>query len=531
MSARVADVISVIDGLAPFRLAEEWDNVGLQVGVSDEDAGDILLSLNVDDDVIDEAVNRGCGLILTHHPLIFQPLPSVSDATAAGRLAREAVRRGVAVVAAHTNLDAAPGGLADIMAGLCGIAGAGPLSGSPAPWSKLVTFVPEGDLDRVREALFAAGGGVIGDYSHCSFFVEGTGTFHPLAGASPSLGEVGRDERVSELRLEMVFPPGREDRIVAALKEAHSYEEPAYDIYRLDTRCHDSGCGRAGELDRPISLEELAAGLASIFGMEQARFAGEPEAAVARVAVVPGSGAGMIGKAAPLADVLVTGGIKYHDLAQARESGLALVEIPHDVCERKLLLLWSENLAGELEPLGLRLEFSGVETGFWRSVRAGAGEGAGGAAANKTATGSDTARKGGGEGLHHLHVDGGARGNPGPAAIGAVLEDGHGNRLATISRTIGRATNNIAEYSALISGLEMALEHGVEELAVFSDSELVIRQLKGEYKVKNQGLKPLYDEAMERLGRFDRYELNSIPRVENAHADELVNQALDAAAG
>jgi ribonuclease HI len=133
--------------------------------------------------------------------------------------------------------------------------------------------------------------------------------------------------------------------------------------------------------------------------------------------------------------------------------------------------------------------------------------------------------------LHHLHVDGGARGNPGPAAIGAVLEDGHGNRLATISRTIGRATNNIAEYSALISGLEMALEHGVEELAVFSDSELVIRQLKGEYKVKNQGLKPLYDEAMERLGRFDRYELNSIPRVENAHADELVNQALDAAAG
>ena len=520
----IIDVLSILEKLAPSRLAEEWDNVGLQAGSLGVEVHGVLVALNVNEKVMEEAEARGCDLILTHHPLIFQPLLSVSDANAAGRLVQQALRGGISVVAAHTNLDAAPGGLADVMAELAGLVHTRPLSGSPAPWSKLVTFVPAAGLDRVRAALFDAGAGEIGDYRHCSYTTMGTGTFLPMEGARPAIGAVGKDESVEELRLEMVFPGGRDDEIIAALSAVHPYEEPAYDIYPLATRSHESGCGRAGQLEAPVSLRGFAAVLARAFGMDSARFSGDASRTVRRAAVVSGSGAGMIGTAAAVSDVLVTGDLKYHDLTQAEDLGLALIEIPHDICETGLLSLWSESLEQRLAPLGVSVSISAVETCLWHEVQAGDA----GPAAN---TGTDTGNKDGGVGLHHLHVDGGSRGNPGPAAIGAVLEDRQGNQVATLSRAIGAATNNVAEYRALIAGVEMALEHGVRELAVFSDSELVIRQLRGEYKVKNQGLLPLYEEARECLGKLERYQLDSVPREDNARADGLVNQALDAAGG
>lgn len=519
MPAQVAAIMEIMEGLAPASLAEEWDNVGLQAGSAAASTESVLVALNVNEEVVSEALSRNCGLILSHHPLIFQPLATVSEQTAAGRLIGRINREGLAVFAAHTNLDASRGGLADCLAGLLGLGNVKPLERAPANLSKLVVFVPADDLERVRTALFEAGAGVIGDYRHCSFMVEGTGTFLPEEGASPTIGEVGRDEKAAERRVEMVFPAARAAEIVAALLEAHSYEEPAYDIYPLLTGMAGAGHGRVGELqiqaDSGLPLEEFATYAGRALGAADVRYAGEPGKKINRVAVVPGSGGSYITIAAREADVLVTGDVKYSDLVRARDLGLALVDAPHHASEAAALKEWAPRLQKELAGLGVKVLLSEAETGFWRQ-------------ANTVEKGEEKVPIApGNDSLHHLHVDGGSRGNPGPAGVGAVLKSPAGEVVGTVADFIGEVTNNVAEYRALIAGVEMALKQGVNRLAIFSDSELIVRQLNGSYKVKNEGLKPYFQQAASILSKLEKYSLNSIPREDNAHADELVNEAID----
>ncbi|MHB8858340.1 MAG: Nif3-like dinuclear metal center hexameric protein [Thermoleophilia bacterium] len=514
MTILVNEFLKIIERLAPAGLAEEWDNVGLQTGARGIEAKSVLVALNVTGEVLDEAAQAGCSIILAHHPLIFPAVDSVSEDSEAGRLISRAIRDGIAVVAAHTNLDSAPGGLADILAELMDLRRVEPIQGASSGWSKLAVFVPPEDLDRVRAGLFAAGAGGIGDYRHCSWVTEGKGTFLPMEGAHPAVGKVGRDEVADELRLETVFPSGKHDEIVAALMNTHSYEEPAYDIYPLETRRRDAGSGRVGELAAETTLESFAGSLAEVFGMRQASYSGDPGKLVRRVAVAPGSGAGMMAAAAGKADVLVTGDYKYHHTLQAEELGLALIDIPHDISEHTALASWAPKLQQELSPSEVKVMVSSAATGFWRQAEA----------REKTAIPDREENS-----MHHLHVDGGSRGNPGPAGIGVVLAGPDGEVVDTLANYIGKATNNIAEYQAMVSGLELALERGINRLAIFSDSELIVRQLEGAYKVKNEGLRPYYQEAKSLLSRLEEYEMKSIPREANAHADELVNRALDEA--
>ncbi|MHB1361801.1 MAG: Nif3-like dinuclear metal center hexameric protein [Thermoleophilia bacterium] len=514
MSVPVNTFLEIIERLAPAGLAEEWDNAGLQTGARGTETKAVLVALNITAEVLDEAARTGCGIILTHHPLIFPAVNSVSEDSEAGRLISRAVREGIAIVAAHTNLDAAPGGLADTLAELMDLRHPEPIEAAPAGWSKLVVFVPASDIDRVRAGLFAAGAGGIGNYRRCSYITEGKGTFLPLEGAHPAVGEVGRDQTVDELRLETVFPSEKVDEVITALMNVHPYEEPAYDIYPLETRRRDAGSGRVGELATETRLDDFAGSLAELFGLRQASYAGDPGMPVRRVALVPGSGAGMMAAAARKADVLVTGDFKYHHTMQAAELGLALIDIPHDVSEHTALAAWAPKLQQELAPSGVKVIISSAATGFWRQA----------AAREKTVI-PDREEKS----MHHLHVDGGSRGNPGPAGIGVVLAGPDGEVVDTIANYIGEATNNIAEYQAMVSGLELALERGIDRLAIFSDSELIVRQLEGAYKVKNEGLRPYYQEAKSLLSRLEEYEIKSIPREANAHADELVNRALDEA--
>ena len=530
MPVQVTQLLEIIDELCPFSLAEPWDNVGLQLGATGATVESVLLTLDITGDAIDEAIALSCGALLTHHPLIFEPLTAVTDGSAAGALLQQAARVELAVIAAHTNLDSATGGLADKLSQLLEFGNTQPLEGSRPGLSKLVTFLPEDDLERVRSALFGAGAGIIGDYSHCSYYTAGKGTFLPGEAADPSIGKVGRDETVDELRLEMVFPPEKTRGIVAALRGAHSYEEPAYDIYPLETMCHDSGSGRAGELPAECSLEEFARHVAGAFGLETARYSGEKDSRLTRAAIVPGSGAAHIKACADVADVLVTGDIKYHDQLLAAELGLALVDIPHECSENRALELWQPDLRNALEPLGVALELSRAEAPVsWRASAPGASRGL-----KKDVGEGDSSRDGSGKaangkdmGMYKLHVDGGSRGNPGPAGIGAVLTDVEENTVATVSEFIGEATNNIAEYSAMVAGLKLALDKGIRRLDIYSDSELIVRQLQGSYKVKNEGLRSYYQQAISLLGELEAYELSSVPREANAQADELVNRALD----
>ena len=556
---QVRDVIAAVDSLAPFALAEPWDHVGLQVGAAGDElpaggaaggagaAPVVLVALEVDDAVLDEAHRLGAGVVVSHHPLIFDPLERLSDDSEPGRLALRAAREGVAVIAAHTSLDKARGGMADVIAELLDLEAVVPLAPAAADVLKLVGFVPADDADLVRKALFAAGAGVIGEYEHCSWSVGGQGTFFGREGTDPAAGVAGRDETVDELRIEVVFPRRLRRRVTGTYVAAHPYEEPAYDVVPLENEIATLGLGRLGALPKPATLAALAADVAAVLRLPSVRYAGDGSREVRRVAVLPGSGAEAIARGvAQVADVLITGDVKYHEARVAQAQGLALIDAPHGVTEQEGMLRWARRLADALGSAASVETFRSAAVAVWSESGAGAvprwptagertrvrdePEAADDRAAPTSPAppeGVRTANRD--DDRYHLYTDGGARGNPGPAGIGARLMTAAGDVVEDVSDYIGKATNNVAEYQALIAGLEVALDRGVERLDVFLDSELVVRQVNGQYKVKDAGLKPLHQQACLLLSKFHEVDVKHVRREQNSAADALVNQAIDAA--
>src|SRR5450759_2006627 len=413
---------------------------------------------------------------------------------------------------------------------MLGLEAAAPLAPAAADALKLVGFVPADDTDLVRTALFAAGAGVIGEYGHCSWAVEGQGTFFGREGAEPTLGQAGRDETVSELRLEVVFPRRLKRRVTGAYVAAHPYEEPAYDLYPVENEVATLGLGRLGVLPAVQPLAAFAADVAAVLRLPSLRYAGDGARAVRRVAVLPGSGAEAIARGvAQVADVLVTGDVKYHEARVAQAQGLALVDAPHGVIEQEAVLRWAQTLADALGA-GARVEtFRNVDVHLWKEAAVAATDEhprpSVAPAPAPTAVRSENRD----DARHHLYTVGGSRGNPGPAGIGAILLTASGEVVEELADSIVTATNNVAEYQALLAGLELALDRGVERLDVFLDSELVVRQVNGQYKVKDAGLKPLHAQACQLLSRFHEIEVKHVRREQNAEADRLVNEAIDAA--
>ena len=547
---QVRDVIAAVDRLAPFALAELWDHVGLQVGAPGDElpcggagmadeAPLVLVVLEVDDAVLDEARRLGARVVVSHHPLIFDPLERLSDDSESGRLALRAAREGVAVIAAHTSLDKARGGMADVLAELLDLEAVVPLAPAAADVMKLVGFVPVDDADLVRKALFAAGAGVIGEYEHCSWSVGGQGTFFGRETTQPAAGVSGRDETVDELRIEVVFPRRLRRRVTGTYIAAHPYEEPAFDLIPLENEIASLGLGRLGVLPAPSTLAALAAEVAAVLRLPSVRYAGEGGREVRRVAVLPGSGAEAIARGvAQVADVLVTGDVKYHEARTAQAQGLALIDAPHGVTEQECVLRWAERLRDALGPAATVATFRDPAVAVWRDAAAGVvtmadapapREEAAPAAAPAPPASQPVRPVNRDDARYHLYTDGGARGNPGPAGIGARLMTAAGDVVEDLADYIGKATNNVAEYQALIAGLEIALDRGVERLDVFLDSELVVRQVNGQYKVKDAGLKPLHQQACLLLSKFHEVDVKHVRREQNAAADALVNQAIDAA--
>ena len=517
---KVNALLALIDRLAPFQLAEPWDKVGLQVGASEADVGSLLVVLDADETALAEAERRGCDAVLAHHPLLFRPLEAVTDESHAGAVAMQAIAAGRAILVAHTNLDKARGGLADIAAAILGLEGVRPLEPAAAPWLKLVGFVPSDEVGSVSAAVFAAGAGVIGNYEHCSFAMPGTGTFRPRPGASPTVGTPGMDNATDEVRLEVVFPRDARRAVLDAYVAAHSYEEPAYDVYPVEDEIAGAGLGRVGYLPEPETLAELVERVGAIFRLPAVRYVGDARLRLRRVAVLPGSGASVIPAAVSAADALITGDVKYHDADAARRSGLALIEVSHEAAESLLLERWADVLGDELGPVGVRVEWYGRDH-LWCYATP--------APPQPEHLGLDDVEAAEPDGLFELYVDGGARGNPGPAGIGARLVTADGEVAEELADFIGVATNNVAEYQALIAGLEMALDHGARRLIVYADSELVVRQLNGQYKVRNEDLAVLHEQALRLLRELPDAQVKHIPREQNAEADRLVNQAIDAA--
>jgi dinuclear metal center YbgI/SA1388 family protein len=332
----VGTIIGYLDKLAPTRTAAEWDNVGLLLGDRAAEVRRLLTCLTVTPESAAEAVEARAELIVTHHPILFRPVQRLTTDTPEGRVLLPLARAGVAVYSPHTAFDNSSGGINDLLARRLGLADVAPLRRSEGTRQcKVVVFVPDKDLARVSDALFAAGAGQIGQYSECSFRLAGTGTFFGSDATNPTVGQKGRREEVSEWRLEAVCPEENVDSVVAGMRRAHSYEEPAYDVYPLRPVPAQQGEGRLGRLPQPMALRQLAQLARTGLGAAAVQVVGDPERPVERVAITCGAGGALLGDGVRAgADVFLTGEVRFHDYLRARALGLALLLPGHYATER-----------------------------------------------------------------------------------------------------------------------------------------------------------------------------------------------------
>ena len=333
MSVRLADVIEVLDEAYPPRLAQSWDSVGLVCGDPDDVLDSVTVAIDATPAVVDEVPDAG--LLLAHHPLLLRGVDTVAASTPKGALVHRLIRTGRALFTAHTNADSASPGVSDALAQALGLTVDGvlePLSGA-ADLDKWVIYVPRENAEAVQAAVFDAGAGHIGDYSHCSWSVSGIGQFLPHDGATPAVGSVGTVERVDEDRFEVVAPARARAAVLAAMRAAHPYEEPAFDIFALVPPPGDAGLGRIGSLSQPESLRAFVSRVGAALPQTSwgVRAAGDPDAPVSRVAVCGGAGDSLLATAAG-ADVqaYVTADLRHHPADEHRRaSNVALIDVAH----------------------------------------------------------------------------------------------------------------------------------------------------------------------------------------------------------
>lgn len=355
--ARIQDLVGLVHSLYPPALAEEWDNVGLQVGEPAAELRNVLVCLDPGERALQAAIAVGAEAIVAHHPLLFRPLRSLTSTDETGRVVIGAVRAGIAILCAHTNLDRGRNGLNDWLAARLGVTEAKPLAPG-GDLLKLVVFVPAGYENQVAEALFAAGAGEVGRYDRCSFRSYGTGTFRPGSGTSPFLGRTGVTEAAREIRLETILPRAAANRVVDKMIKAHPYEEVAYDLVPLANRRNDVGLGRIGRLEQSLTFAEFAIRVKDALAVNSLRLVGEPQGRIGKVALCGGSGSSLLAEAIRQgADVLVTGDVKYHEAQNAVSQGIALIDAGHFATEHLMVAELSAVLQREAEQKGLKLVF------------------------------------------------------------------------------------------------------------------------------------------------------------------------------
>jgi dinuclear metal center YbgI/SA1388 family protein len=332
----VAAVLDFLRRFAPLELAAEGDNVGLLLGDDAAEVSRVMTCLTVTPASAAEAVAEKAQLIVTHHPIFYRPVQRLSAETAEGRMLLPLVRAGVAVYSPHTAFDNTAGGINDILCRRLGLTDVRPLRPfQEGAKCKIVVFVPDKDLERVSTALFKTGAGVIGEYRECSYRLQGTGTFFGTEGTSPTVGRKGRREEVAEWRLEVVCPEHLVEHAVQAMRAAHSYEEPAFDVYPLRPLPAKGGMGRVGTLPRPQALKAFARKVQQALAAEQVQIVGPADRSVRTVAVACGAGRELLHEAIRAGvNVFLTGELRFHDYLAAEAQDLALVLPGHYATER-----------------------------------------------------------------------------------------------------------------------------------------------------------------------------------------------------
>lgn len=333
MSVRLASVIDALDEAYPPGLAESWDSVGLVCGDPDDVLDSVTIAVDATAAVVDEVPDGG--LLLAHHPLLLRGVDTVAASTAKGALIHRLIRSGRSLFTAHTNADSASPGVSDALARALGLTVEAVLEPSlaVAGLDKWVIFVPPANAEAVRAAVFAAGAGRIGDYSQCSWSVTGTGQFLPEDGAAPAIGSVGAVEQVVEDRVEVVAPARVRREVLSAMRAAHPYEEPAFDIVALAPLPTDVGLGRIGSLTQPEPLSAFVSRVEATLPQTSwgVRAAGDPDRVVSRVAVCGGAGDSLLGAAAAAGvQAYVTADLRHHPADEhCRASDVALIDVAH----------------------------------------------------------------------------------------------------------------------------------------------------------------------------------------------------------
>lgn len=342
----VGAVCEFMNAIAPLNSAEDWDNVGLLLGDAGTPITQVLTCLTLTGEVAAEAVGCSAGLIVTHHPILFKPIQKITSATAEGRRLLMLMRHQVAVYCPHTAWDNAPTGINQQIAELLGLQNIAPLRPTPLSdhW-KIVTFVPEEQLDRVREAVWKAGAGTIGDYKDCSFNVRGTGTFFGSDSTNPAVGQAGRLESVDEIRMEVICSLKILDKALAALRSAHPYEEPAIDVFAVKVPADGTGSGRFGDFSRPLALSELTKIVSERLKQPAIQFTGNPSQTIERLGIACGAAAEFLRDAHRAGcQALLTGEARFHACLEAEELGIGLILPGHYSTERFAMEVLADRL-------------------------------------------------------------------------------------------------------------------------------------------------------------------------------------------
>lgn len=340
----IGEIISVIEYFAAPELQEDYDNAGLITGSRSGECTGVMISLDVTEPVIDEAITKNCNLIVAHHPIVFRGLKRINGSNYVERVVIKAIKNDIAIFAAHTNIDNIVLGVNGMIARKLSLKNTRILQPKNKMLRRLITFAPVDEAEKVRQAVFAAGAGHIGKYSECSFNSEGTGTFKAEVGADPYVGEIGEQHHEKETKIEIVFPFYLETQVVKALISNHPYEEVAYDIFTMENTHLGIGAGIIGDLQSPLSEKEFLETVKNVFRLDVIRHTPMLGKPVKKVAVCGGAGSFLIRKAiSEGADAYITGDVKYHEFFDA-DHKILLADIGHYESEQYTQELFYELL-------------------------------------------------------------------------------------------------------------------------------------------------------------------------------------------
>jgi dinuclear metal center YbgI/SA1388 family protein len=367
---KIKDIAEKIEKIATLKLAQDWDNVGLLIGNPRRNVKTILLTIDVTGEVLAEAKRLRTDLIISYHPVIWDGLRKITTDSQSS-IVYDLIQADIAVFSIHTALDAVVGGVNDGLADIIGIVDGQPIGDyvdNPAGDNyKLVVFVPIESAAKVSNAVFAAGGGMIGNYSNCGFSAEGTGSFLPLEGAKPAIGKKGRIEAVNEIRFETIVPAEKLDDCITALKKAHPYEEPAFDVFKLYNSQNKFGLGRIGKLQKPIQLNKIIERIKKYTGAKAFGIIGNQKRLIKTAAVCAGSCGKIISSViAAKPDLYLTGELKHHYALAAQQAGMTCICLSHTVSERFILKKFAKQLQKQIGQITIKISKKDADPFKWK---------------------------------------------------------------------------------------------------------------------------------------------------------------------